>query len=353
MTPTTTGAPRPATQGTVRRGDLAAVWTSPSAVVVAEVDLDVEHPAPPPRRRPLVAGAVVAALVGLVAASALRSAVTEPPAPTAPAVTAWAQVRTVEDGDATGGGTDGRALVVLLTVANRGTTDRLVTTVDVAGARSAGPGTQVAPRRGSGPGAEPDRALPGTVLRPLPLTVPAGSTAVTALRLPLDCTGSAPGAGAGLELGVRLADATTPVAAVLVGALAGPDGACAALAAGRPDGAGAPMSVAAAAFTASSARIVLEGLPATAAVTGVAADGVSVPLVRTEGPPDGAAGRRTLVLGPPSPGCTAAARGVLPTGLQLEVDDGGTRTVRYAAVGPDLARWLLTARCPAATQVRT
>ena len=360
MTPTTTG-PRPATQGTVRRGDLAAVWTSASATVVAEVDLDVEHPAPPPRRRPLVAGAVVAAVVGLVAASALRSAVTDPPAPTAPAVTAWAQVRSVgttggPDGG-TAGGTPDDVVVVMLTVANRGTTDRLVTTVDVSGARSAGAATAVPARRDTGPGAEQDRALPGTVLQPLPLTVPAGSTAVAALRLPLRCSGTAgtngTGTDPGLDLRVRLADATAPVAVVPVGVLADADGACAALRATRPTGADTPVTVRRSTFTATSVRLVVEGLPATARVVAVRADGVPVPLSDATGDAAGTGdAARTIVLAAPAPGCTAGALGVVPTGLQLEVEDGGSRSTRYAAVGPALARWLLTTRCPAAQEVR-
>ena len=82
-----------------------------------------------------------------------------------------------------------------------------------------------------------------------------------------------------------------------------------------------------------------------ASITAVEADGVAVPLQAQSG-----SGRRTLTLGAAAPGCAPGARGVVPTGVQLRLDDGATR---YAAVGPALARWLLAPRCPSAVSDRT
>lgn len=302
--------------------------------VLAEVDLDAAPETSPSRRRPLLAAATVVAVLTLVAAAALRSEVSGPPAPPAPAVTAWVALRAVAP--PADGGAATADLVV--TLANHGAADRTVSGLVVGGPRSGGAATTLEP---------PRTDTRGATSGPLPLLVPAAGSGLVAVREPLACTGKSPAAGSGADLDVRLTlDGGDVVTAVPVGALAAADGVCGAVRTATPDGAAAPVDVVSARFSGRTATLQVSGLPAGATVVGVGADGWVVPLL-DGATAAGAATTRTLTLGRPAPGCDAGSRGVVPVGLQLRVSDGGPPVTRYAGVGPDLARWLVGARAGA------
>lgn len=298
--------------------------------VLAEVDLDTAPESSPSHRRPLLAAATVVAVLTLVAAAALRSEVSGPPAPPAPAVTAWVSLRSVAPA------ADGTAATadLVVTVANHGSGDRTVSGLAVGGPRSAGAATTLEPPRTDTRG-----ATSGT----LPLVVPAAGIGLLAAREPLACTGKS---GSGSDLDVRLTlDGGDVVTAVPVGALAGADGVCAAVRTATPDGAASPVDVVSARFSGRTAQLRVSGLPAGATVLGVGAGGWVVPLLDGATGTAGPATPRTLTLGRPVQSCEdTGSRGVVPVGLQLRVSDGGPPVTRYADVGPDLVRWLVDAR---------
>ncbi len=308
----------------------------PRPALAAEVDLDAGPDVVPPRRRPLLAGAAVAALLAAVGAAGVRSVVTGTPAPPRPAVTAWVELRSVVADDRV------PAVDLVVTVVNRTTSDAELTDVAVSGPRAA-PATPAERVRDS-----PD------VVRPLP----AGGSATVTVRRPLACsTGLSAGRrDAGLDVRVRLGDADT-LPALVVGRLAEADGACRAVAAAMPPGHDTRVTVTSASFTARTAQVRVAGLPGGAAVVEVLADGEPVPFddVRRTA---GQAGDVVLDLAAASSSCAGAAgadpaAGPVPVGLQLRLDGSDVPATAYAEIGPDLSRWLLATRarrCPAAVR---
>jgi len=290
---------------------------------LAEVDLDAALPdAPAHRRRPLLAAAAVVAVGALVAAAALRSAITDPPLPARAAVTAWVALRAVVP--AADGGEPAVDLVV--TMANRGATDLTAGDLTVGG-----------PRVGRGGSAAGVRHLP------------AGGVATLTVRRPLACdTGPLPAGrrDAGIDVAVRVT-ATDVVTALPVGRLGVADGACRTAARELPDGSAAPVRVERVTLGERGGLLRVAGLPPRARVFEVSADGTAVPVLGSRPAPT-APGTVTLDLGLPASGCDEpGTRGVVPVGLQLRVEAEGGLTTRYAAVGPALSRWLLAAHAAA------
>lgn len=297
--------------------------TPPS--VLAEVDLDsAPEPAPPTRRSPLLAAAVVAAVLGLVGAAALRSALTEPPPPPRPAVTAWAAVVAFTPGP------DGGDPVadVVVTVSNRDETDLTLSDVTFDGARVA-----------------PGATDPGV------RHLPSGTTVDVESRVPLSCDGPQP---AGMRDGGVTVRATVTgghtVVAAPVGVLAVADGVCRTAVTQVPEGWSRPLEVESAVFAGDRGTLVLDGLPEGSTLVALYAPAI-LPVTRTVPDPDDP-GRLTVDVSAPTVTCLDGAAGI-PFGLQarLQTDDG--LQTWYADVGPDLARWLLGLRAVDAEFCRT
>jgi hypothetical protein len=198
--------------------------------------------------------------------------------------------------------------------------------------------------------------VPTTV--PLNRTVQPGAPEVVPLRVPLSCTrGHRPGdlAEAAVRLGAAgpgapTAPERTTVQALPVGALGAPGGLCSTADATLPNGWAEPATAADRSFAADrSLRVTVTGLPADVTdVVGADADGVLVAV--RDAPVAVRAGRVTLVLDPPPPGCRPAdGRPVVPTGVQLLVQGGDGLRFSYLAMGADVAAWLAPAvsgSCP-------
>jgi hypothetical protein len=296
MTPDTSGGP-------AHRG------TGDAAGVVAQLDLDARGATPGGRRRPptLAVLVVVGLLAGGVAHAWLR-----PVSRTVPVVAATLEV--LDYGLAPDPVVDLR-----LRVTNGSDTSLAVESVQVTGAglvtRTASVGRRAAPS--------------GTVTREL--------------SVPLRCPG---------EEG----DATSPTATVL---LSGPTGtlrlpavtvdvtggrplACPAAAAALPEGWDAPVVVTASQRVGADYVVDLAGLASSAqSLRAVRVDTWLVPALHTTPLDDGALRVR---LAAPEPACfDLGSRSVLPAGVQLVMAAQGRLTTRYAAVGPDLSRWLAEA----------
>jgi hypothetical protein len=293
-------------------------------VVLAEVDLDsAPEPAPPARRSPLLAAAVVAAVLGLVGAAALRSALTEPPAPARPAVTAWASVVAFTAGP------DGGEPVadVVLTVSNRDDGDLTLTDVAVDGPRVA-PGT-------TDPGVR---------------HLPAGGTVDVEARVPLTCDGPQP---PGLRDGGLVVRATVTgghiVVAAPVGVLAVADGVCRTALTQVPEGWSRPLEVESAVFDRDRATLVLDGFPEGSNLVALYAPAI-LPVTRIVADADDP-GRFTVDVAAPSVTCQDGAERI-PFGLQARLQTPDGLQTWYADVGPDLAGWLLGLRAVDAQSCR-
>jgi hypothetical protein len=306
-----------------------SAWAS-----TAEVDQDAAPPAAAgPRRRPLLVAAAAVAVLALVGAAGVRSALGRPSGQGRPAVTSWVGLRAVVPG--TGGSQPWADL--FLSVANRSEQPLTLDGLTFDGPRVAGAG-------------------PATEVRQLP----AGEVITLDVRRPLRCDASMPSGrrDAGIDVRVTVGGAGV-VRALPVGRLAVPDGACRTRLADLPAGYDLPVTVTAATFSAESATLRLTGLPTGRDIVGVYADGWILAVLATLDDGAGSAGGGTaadagaggvtlLRLGAPSPSCTdPGTRGVVPVGLQLRLLGRGVLTTAYAGVGPALARWLMDGRLAA------
>lgn len=311
---------------------------APDERVHAEVDLDspvVEHGGGR-RGGPLLTGALVVAGLALVGATALRTALTPPPGPPRPAVTATYTLRDVVPA---GDGEPAQADLVV-TVTNRTDDVRTLDRLRVSG-----------PRTGTGQPADGDPgAFSQTGLEPQ------GAVRVV-LRRDLDCSAAEPPAG---EPGVDVVVSVSGVGeltAVPVGRAAEQDGVCQELYAATPSAAlpsdradDGPRLTATARQDGERLRLDLAGLPDGTSVGAVRAGTWTLPVVSSRPGPDGTL---RLLLERPTSACDLLRRtGTVPFGLTVTVASFRTQTTgdttaisaesvdRPVAVGPPLARWL-------------
>jgi hypothetical protein len=296
----------------------------------ADVDLDAAPAVPARRPETLVASCVAIALVMVLAAAALHSALTRGgPVDPARATAVYDLVDVVA--------TPEPVALLAVTLLNSGNA-----AVTAEGIRVEGAGlipTTTGVQRRVEPGAEQ----------------------TVELRAALDCRpDTARATPPAVSVRVRLAgdpgQGVTTVTAIGLGSSGQVGGLCAQAGQRLPSSAQPIVSVVSARFDGPSLHLTVAGAPAGASmITGRAAGW----LLPTD--PDAsqdtvdADGRITVTLEAPVPGCgDTTALDVVPSGVQLVLvpTEGGLIT-RYAQVGPSLARWLLDAyarACPATTR---